>query len=178
MFLPKYDGLDLPEFDPDRPLLVGKTSFKNAAVAASNNDETSFLRRVRHFGHFGQSVRSRIEIAEAEFTRLGSTCGAYIVGHTFGLYPIEQRSHIGLQSPMVPEGYILAAEVDFVYDVKDICLFSPRLFRIARELSRYEKAGESRLSDAHMFDFVDARLYPATEAPRQLVFTDIEPMII
>lgn len=178
MFLPKYDGLDLPEFDPDRPLLVGKTSFKDASTRASNNGEANFLRRVRHSGHFGQSVRKRIEVAEAEFTRLGSSCGAYVVGHTFGLYPIEQRSHIGLQSPMIPEGYILAAEVDFVYDVKEICLFSPRLLRIARNLSHYEKAGEARLSDAHMFDFVDARLQPGTEEPRQLVFTDIEPMII
>lgn len=178
MFLSKYDCLELPEFNPDRPLLVDKTSFKDASAAAISSGETTFIRHVRHFGHNNQSVRNRIEIAEAEFTRLESYCGAYVVRHEFGLYPIERQSHTDLQSTMIPLGYILAAEVELVYDVQEICLSSPSLTKISYDLNRYEKTGQNRLSDVHIFDFLNARIQPDAKSPRQLVFTDIEPMII
>ncbi len=76
---------------------------------------------------------------------------------------------------MLPEGFILAAEVDVVYDVKDIHPLAPQYFKTIRSLINYDRAG-GRLSDLHPEQVINARIDNDSSMPREPIFTDIEPM--
>ncbi len=112
----KFYGLDLPEFDPEEHIYLHKPQLKEVG----DLDQESILRRIQTVADPHVSLAERLRIAAEEFDKVRHYCGAKVVEHEFGLYPVLDRPHIApYHDPsLMPEGRILAARVALVKDVR------------------------------------------------------------
>jgi len=164
----QYDGLDLPIFDPERPL-IGKGQLKSMA----ETDHDTFYRYVFSTGPGEQSLRERLEITAEEFEKISELCGTTIVNHTFGLYPVEDPKYFSLQHHKVPDGYILAAEVDIVRDIKPLRI---RPANIWRGIHKY-RSQDGPFADLRTGQFVQGRQASSSSDEPEWMLIDIEPRL-
>lgn len=171
MNLLKHHGLELPVFDQERPLLVSKSQFKQAANDPDNPHET-FLRAVFTTGPGEQSLKERLDATNNELDRLSQFCGTSIVKHTFGLYPIEDPKYEYLHQHKVPDDYVLAAEVE-ILQVQELKL---KPLSIRKGIYEYRKHG-GQLGDVRLRQFAYGKSkFEASDKP-EWTFVDIEPRL-
>lgn len=160
----------LPYFDPSRPLVISRGDLKDIAQSDTNNE--TFLRYVYTTGPSNESLDERIERTKQEFDRLGALCGAEIVKHTFGLYPIEDPKYVSLSQPfIVPEDSLLCAEVAII---RNQPLYKPRPLAIHAGIKRYhDQAGT--LCDIRAGQFRWGRPSSDEDGQNRWIMVDIEP---
>lgn len=170
MSRPSVADLDLPIFDPSERLYIGS---RECVEAGRSNAET-FLRAVYNCGPGEQNLVQRLELAKTEQENLARLCGATIVPHRLGLYPIEDPSHYDLSQRNVPEGFVLAAEVDTI--ASPTKWYSPRPLAIYWGIHKY-RAAKGQLRDPYSTQFIQGRRVSDPDADATWYLVDIEPRL-
>ena len=144
----------LPIFEAqERPLAMSAEIQYNRAV---QNGEATFVRPVFTSGPIQDNLTKRLEIADKEFNKLAYYTLSVVAPHRFGLYPADKtleryyRDHG--QHSAIPEGFILAAEVDVIpHDEARLPKIRP--YFIWQGMKQYKRAA-GRLADVRSTQFV------------------------
>lgn len=103
-------------FDSSRELFTSANDLKELS---SITEEETALRLVKTIGPVSMGLEERLDVASSEYKRLARMCGAKLVEFTYGLYPItDEASQEEYRQSIVPEGYLLAADVQIVKKLK------------------------------------------------------------
>jgi len=137
----------------ERPLAMSAEIQYNRAV---QNGEATFVRPVFTSGPIQDNLTQRLEIADKEFNKLAYYTLSVVAPHRFGLYPADKtleryyRDHG--QHSAIPEGFILAAEVDVIpHDEARLPKIRP--YFIWQGMKQYNRAA-GRLADVRSTQFV------------------------
>lgn len=127
--MPDYEGPDLPVHSPDT--LVATTRHLNQGLVGEMTGgyaDPTFVRAVmvqlRDLSHAPGSAGELLERTDRELEVVAKACGALVVGHEWGLYPVEGKggnykrylpANKGLGGLIdLPKGHILVAEVQTI----------------------------------------------------------------
>jgi hypothetical protein len=175
-----YLGLELPEFDPEIPLLKFKDQFRDASRFGSDTFQEEFLRPVTVTGE--GSLENILEIAADQFNTVAAACGAKVVEHTIGLYRLSPHNvHLGKRDSstegLLPHGYTLAANVVTIINATP--LDDDKSIAFGRKIHAHQESRRSKglpvISDMRSEHFVEAD--PSINKHR-FHLVDIEPKTI
>ncbi len=175
----KYYDLDLPVYGPEAKVILRTDSLKLAA----KQESSTIVRQTRLSAFGAPSLKEALLIADQAFERVASNCGAIVLPHTWGLSraptginPYILTSSDPLTEDLLPEGYLLVAEVPVLQTVSRPSLQQIREARSASE-SYYESApnGELFWADSSPFQYINGVLEPENDLT--LYLADIEPIL-
>lgn len=124
----KYSGLDLPVFDPNRQMLTTQEDYRDYC---KNNPGGSFIRIARITAIGSVSLSEILKRTASDMEWFSEEMEARVVGHQYGLYKpefdIDELRHfedgVNLRlddSDLLPDGMVLAAEVDVISNITSL----------------------------------------------------------
>lgn len=178
-----HQGAKLEVYPKSTPIIWGSAGLCDL----QNRKSDTFIRRVRFRSIGHASLGDALAKAEDDFRNVADRVGASVIDHQWGIYPVRnnnnryflgsQEKHRQEHPDLLPEHYILVAEVEIIRSVRKLSTIQKQAIR--RACSAYVDevpSGESYWSEAIPAQFVTMQpKEPAKEWPITLV--DIEPIM-
>lgn len=157
----------LPVFEP-----VVRVAQQPHEMRQAADNAASFVRAIRFippaYKEGELSLREGMQMLDDELLEVAGYCGALVVPHQWGLVNTRSQPYVRHpQSPLVPAGYMLVAEVDAVADPRPL---SPRSIGLVEEgVFAYRCAkppGERFLTDIYPAQFLETPGEAPADDPR------------
>lgn len=173
----RFTGLDLPVFDPERPLLWTPSEYMRAA---EHPTDITFLRRTHSEKPTGIRWDTFLKWTDDELEKLAELTGGVALKHTWGLYDVSDKPNgeVDQSHPYyLPTGHVLSAEVNIVDTEDGIFDDTPEeRDRFARGLRTYLYQHHGpRLRDVRPDQFLYGIQRDTGQTEQTYINVDIEP---
>ncbi|HXE10318.1 MAG TPA: hypothetical protein VN554_02730 [Verrucomicrobiae bacterium] len=171
---PEARGSGLPVLEPTVRVAQQPHEMRQAADRAA-----SFTRAIRFipptYAAGKLTLREGVQLLDDELLEVAEHCGALVISHRWGLINARSQPYTRHpQSPLVPSGYMLVAEVDALKDPRP--LSPPSVNAVEEGVFAYRCAKQPDqpfLSDLYPEQFLETAGEAPADQPR-LYLTDID----